>query len=189
VDLAFQGCVLDGVTLDGDLRLVATNVAGTVGVAPYTLEVDATLQDLSVDGLVLDGGFLHEYVAAGTGAWSTLVRGTSLDVSGGGATRAWSDFQFERGGDPGSGAYSFEVDATVHSSELGGEVVFDTRIAFTGVGASNPSAGRLDVIAPNGTRVRLDVLDAVNVQVRVDTDGDGGFEVTIDTTWAALAAL
>lgn len=78
-------------------------------------------------------------------------------------------------------------DGFLSSSLFAGEVRFQTQLPFRtgGQPRAEPSQGQIDIFGADGAVLRLTVAGG-EVQLALDADGDGNYEHSDATTWAAL---
>lgn len=196
--LDFNGCVIDpgglNLTFNGMFYLRADDVTGDPASGPFTRQFYASYNALTATLLggtmVIDGG-LEASLSSPDG--STLV----ADVSGNrfsafaqAGNQVFSgsinNFHCQRTLDQATGAYSLDLEATIHANALPGSAHFETTVPFTGTEPDHPDAGTFVATGAMGATVTLIALDNVNVQILVDADADGVAETTINTTWDAL---
>jgi hypothetical protein len=195
--LTFNACVIDlgelSMTLDGTLSFTAVEV--TDAEPARTLTIQVSFQSLSIGiagaSIVLDGGFTHELSTADGVAFTSIVSGDYFRAFAQGAegppfSGTISDFRLERQYDVESGAYLWDLDASVTGSGFGGRVMYDTTSPFTGVEGDYPDAGVFVVTGANDATATLVTLEDDAVEIQLDLDADGTPEVTINTTWDVL---
>lgn len=88
--------------------------------------------------------------------------------------------------------YTIAATGTVSDAALNGTMSFSSSTVLAGNfnnNPDNPTSGVLLVTGANNSKLRVTALDNTNVQLAVDADGDGTYETTSTTTWAAITAL
>lgn len=84
------------------------------------------------------------------------------------------------------GHFTTEATGAIRSSRYSGYLSYDTPDPFESTGANFPHTGELIVFGTSNSRARIIAMSKVDVRIEADYDGDGAFDATIDTTWAAL---
>lgn len=188
-----SSCSFDGVVMSGSLTV--DNVVVTGGfvndIAPYSFSFRIRTSNLSVteDGetVVINGDVTLRELTNDNVIFTSSFSGNGIEVVTGSDTLILTDFSIDEIDNEANGAYTISVNGTISSSNIGGSVTVTTNVAFTGVGALDPSGGEVSCVGANGTSVRLIAnVDGNTVQLQVDTDGDGVADNTIDETWTNL---
>jgi len=188
-----SSCSFDGVVMSGSLTV--DNIIVTGGfindIAPYSFSFRMRTSNLSVteggETVVINGDVALQESTNDNITFTSSFSGNGIQIVTGGDTLILTDFTIDEIDNEATGAYSISVNGTISSSSIGGSVTVTTNVAFTGVGALDPTAGEASCVGANGTSVRLIAnADGNTVQLQVDTDGDGTADNTIDETWANL---
>lgn len=80
------------------------------------------------------------------------------------------------------------ADGSFDDPVLGGTLTFRSEPPMTGFQfLPDPGTGEFTVAGSDGSNLLVTPIDYFNIEIRVDADGDGEFEATIATEWAALA--
>jgi len=197
-DLTFYSCAEMGVVLNGSMRFTITELSGDLVTPPYVLGVRVVLTAFSVnDGTVVitSNGDMNIRLSENlAGDMGLVLSGNSLTATVGSISETISNYLYDVTGNDTSGAFSFDIQGTFASTEIGGSVSFVTNPPFTGndfVGGGNPTAGvMLITTSIDSSRARVSAQPSgYDVLIEVDHDGDGLYETTIMTTWAALESL
>jgi len=87
--------------------------------------------------------------------------------------------------------YTMNASGTLDSSQLDGIVGYSTPVSFLGFNLNNPHVGQLLVTSENGSARLIAQENAIDVVIEIyaSNDGLGDPIETINTTWAALAAM
>jgi len=87
--------------------------------------------------------------------------------------------------------YTMNASGTLDSSQLDGIVGYSTPVPFLGFNLNNPHVGQLLVTSENGSARLIAQENAIDVVIEIyaSNDGLGDPIETINTTWAALAAM
>jgi hypothetical protein len=197
VSVDFQACVLgegDGATLNGGFTFTATEVTeGVEGAFSVKLSVQFdALSVVSSEGtIVVDGGFVSELSSTDGLTIVAVIRGSKLSAYAQGGDESFSgsikNFRLERQYTMEEGDYVASFDAVVSTSELGGQVEYETVTPFAGnEEGDNPDSGVLTIKGAGGAKVTLVALDDENVEILLDLNDDGEPEFTILTTWDVL---
>jgi hypothetical protein len=191
VSATYDQCVEGDTVLNGTFSISNIAITGDLQTSSYSLQltVQASNFTASQNGETssLNGGMTLLLATNDGVSFETTVSGTSIVVTGNGASATLSAFQLQSTHDDSSGAYTLDIKATISSSEIGGAVTVVTDIPFTGVEPNDPSDGRATITGANNTSVTLVAMsDGVAVQLYVDEDGDGDTDTMIDTRWDAL---
>lgn len=201
VEATFNGCKIDVgggtlLTLNGKLGLDATEVTGDPldpaagGTVAFTGSFGGLSMSVLGATMTINGGITVSLSSEDADTFTSAISGTYFGAYASSNLESFSgsleDFSFQRTWTESTGAYSFEIDATIYSSQLGGFATFATTLPFTGTGLEHPSAGTLVITGAMGATVTLNVIDSLNVEILVDADASGTPETTINTTWDAL---
>lgn len=181
-----------GEVVDGLISMTITDFNGDLLLGTYLLGMRATLDGLQVttaDDVVSSTG--DTSIALDTTNMpfvSASVSGGSMLTSSNSSTQILSNYATEQSIDAGMqpAPYTLTSRGTVDSSQLDNIVSFSTPVRFEGNDLDFPHTGEL-LITGTGSSVRLIAIDNVNVRIELDSDGNGSVDVTVDTTWAALA--
>lgn len=190
VSATFNSCSEGGSVLNGVLSINNIVITGDTQAAPYSLQLTIQANNFSVtetgETASINGALTLGQSTGDGVSFSSSISGTSIALTqnGGGATL--SAFQLNSTEDISSAAYSFNMNATVSSPDIGGAVTIVTDTTFQGVDPADPYAGQATITGANNSSVTLIALDEINVRLLVDENGDGTTDATIDTTWAAL---
>jgi hypothetical protein len=195
--ITFNNCVLDlggfALELNGTFSFTATDVTAADPAFDATVAVMFRNFSMSVEGVTvsMNGGFTHHLSTTDGVAFTSVVTGTTFSTYAQGEagqtfTGTISDFRLERQYDVGTGAYLWDLDATVTGTGIGGWVTYDTTSPFTGTDPDYPDAGTLVVSGANNGTATVIAIDNVDVDIELDADGDGTPEATISTTWDVL---
>jgi hypothetical protein len=193
LSITSNNCSFDGVVMNGSLTV--DNVVVTGGfindIAPYSFSFRIRTSNYSVtaegETVTMDGDITLQESTDDNVTFRTTFSGDGIEIVTGGDTLILTDFSIDEIENEASGAYTLSINGTISSSSIGGSVIVTTNIAFTGVGASEPTGGEARCVGANGTSVRLIAnADGNTVQLQVDTNGDGTADNTIDETWVNL---
>lgn len=185
----FKNCSEGGTVLNGTLSINNILITGDPLTFPYSLQLTIQANNFSVaengETARLNGGMtLSQSTGDGT-SFVNRVSGTSIALTESGGAATLSAFQVDATED-GGGGYTYDMNATVSSPDIGGAVTIVTGVTFQGVEPGDPFTGEATITGANNSSVTLIALDAVNVRLLVDEDGDGATDATIDTTWTNL---
>ena len=159
---------------------------------PFSLQFTIQANNFSVtengETASLNGGMTLSQSTTDGLSFTNSISGTSIALAETGGSASLSAFVVSSTEDMSSGAYSFDITATVSSPEIGGAVTIVTDITFQGVDPNDPFTGQGTITGANNSSVTLIAVDSVNVTLLVDADGDGVVDPdgTINTTWDAL---
>jgi hypothetical protein len=192
VTMTFSACNEGGFVMNGSFSINNVTITGDVfnSVPPYSLQLTVQANGFTAtengQAVGMNGGLTLSQSTPDGLSFTSSISGSSLQLTESGITVTMTNFQINATHDDGTGAYTFDADATVSSSTMGGSVTIVTDVPFQGIEPGDPSVGELTVTGANGTSVRLIALDPVNVRLQIDFDGNPGVDSTVDTTWAAL---
>ncbi len=191
----FNSCVdpaLSG-SITGGLTLAISALSGTPGVGAWSTAMTMTFSNLTVDGETLAGDTAISLSTSDSVSVNATLTGSSLSYTKTtGTSETISGYNFSVAYNNSSNAYTVSGTGTTGNSSLGGTVTFNTTSAFAGNfnnNPDNPISGVLVATGANNSKVRLTALSNLNVQIEVDANGDGTYESSSTTTWAALDAI
>lgn len=195
----FTDCNEEGILISGGLDLTINTISAFYdGTPPFDIDISVILTDLSDTdaGIAFssNGDMRLALTEDASGNYHATLSGNSLTVNEGGQTDTLSSYNYVLTGNDSSGDYSIDAEGTIDSTILGGSVTFITVQTFAGndfLGAGDPTQGVLSMTSDfDSSQARLTAQpDGVNVMIEVDAEGDGVFEDTVMTTWAALDSL
>lgn len=190
VSATFNSCSEGGTVLNGVLSINNIAITGDPAGFPYSLQLTIQANNFSVteasETASLNGALTLGRSTSDGVSFSSSISGTSIALTENGGAATLSAFQLGSTEDISSGAYSFDMTATVSSPDIGGAVSIVTDVTFEGVDPADPYVGEATITGANNSSVTLIALDEINVRLLVDENGDGATDATIDTTWAAL---
>jgi len=194
--VSFNGCLSAGATLDGASTLRYLSVTGDpiAPVVPWSVSMSMSFRSLTLtegsDVLTLQGGMTVSVQTPDGLSFTTSLSANELTATEPAGAETLRNFQYDETYNDNTKAYTWSQSGRLDSTIIGGQVRFetDTMTPFTGSGTANPSTGVMVIRGRDNTSVTLRVIDSTNVDLEVDSDGDSVVDVTINTTWAALAA-
>ncbi len=190
MSISFANCNEAGSILNGSIALTGLVVTGDITTFPYTLQFTMQMNNLQAqeNGLTDIANGAATYSESSTDGVVTTSRlsGASVQYTSAGVTATITAFQIDSTDNAGTGAYTFNVAATVSSPSMGGSATIVTNTTFQGNGSGNPFVGQAKATGANNSSVTLTAIDTVNVRLDVDEDGDGVTDSTTNTTWSAL---
>ncbi|MGI9295054.1 MAG: hypothetical protein ACR2PS_13825 [Pseudomonadales bacterium] len=176
--------------VNGQLSMRFNSISGDPLGETFSFDVTLTMVNFSVtqSGVTSsgDGDMRLAFRTLSETEIEASLTGTSLTLTGGGATSTLSNFSIVETLNEATGASSTDSSGTLASTEIGGSLSFETTVPFQIVGDDYPFAGTLVITGADGSSLQFITLDSVNVQLDIDTDGDGNIDDSVDTTWAAL---
>lgn len=193
-NITFNNCSdFPGETINGLISVTVTGSGPTSLSA--NVSINLTFSESGFPPVTMSGGYSFSYSENATTA-SVSINGNSLTISDGTDTITLANFGFTYSEDLFTGDVSASVNFSLTSTGLGGTVTVTTLTPLQAYGyAAYPHAGVVEVVGANNTRCRLTVNGnesylpvAQQVTIEVDTDGNGTFDVIINTSWAALDA-
>lgn len=193
--VTFSGCVEDGTTLNGGMSLTGFTLTGDPSVvAPWSLGADVGFDNVSVSeggaSASINGDVGLTAQSSDGIDVSSRLSGSSLSLAIAGKTLTLSSFAFIYNEDLNTLAFSLDMDATLQSSTLNGNMTLTTPTPLTGIDLSTfPDAGILQINGANNSRVTLTATGGDTVRLDIDSNGDGVIDETQSTTWTALEAL
>jgi hypothetical protein len=195
INIAFEDCVEDGVTVDGSISMAVTDIsAGFDGTPPYELDVVATLTNLSVStsgySATSSGDITMGIEDDGSNNETYDLSGSTLTSTVGGQTVVLTDYRYQFSSNSDSGDYSYDLQGTLASAAIDGKVSYTTTTPFAGTDPDNPTAGELHVTGANGSQAWVTAdSDGATVYIDVDADGDDTAETQITSSWTELESL
>jgi len=181
-----------GEIVDGLISLTISDFTGDLPSGRYLLGMNAILDSFQVttanDVVSRSGDASIALDTTASPFVSASVSGTSMATSSNASTDILNNYSTQQTVNAGlvPAPYTLSSRGTVDSSRLGDVVSFTTPVQFVGDDADFPHTGELLITGSNSS-VRLIALDNVNVRIELDNDGNGSVDVTVETTWAALA--
>lgn len=194
--ITFVNCqlVLNGPIINGTASITnfVPNTSGTVS-------LNVTLTTAGVTKTIT-GGFSYTKASTATTSTVTLTGSgtTSLTITTGTRTDVLTSFSFVSVFTSATAIYTDTVSFTLSSTAIGGSVVFTTVTPFqTNAANIYPHTGVAHITSAAGpASLHITVLGNeafVGYQVRIEVDLDGRlpitYESTVNTSWAALAAM
>jgi hypothetical protein len=179
----------EAITLNGSMSM-SVQMASGAAPGPFDYQVTVTYTNLTAvaNGVTIsvNGGFTLEAGSTDGVTVTAAVSGSYLSMFASGQGQAFSgtlsNFSQQGSYNFNTGAYSRWMNALVSSSELGGSVMYETTVPFTGTDPDYPDAGQLVVTGADGASVTVTAVDSTNVQVEIDLNGDEDADITIQTT-------
>ena len=196
INVDYNNCDDDiGEILDGLLEMTIVSFTGDVFFGPYDLTANLTLTFFQVataaDTILTSGTATVSLNTTNPANVSASVDGASMTTDTNTYSETLTNFHTTQTVDTITQTLPFTIDAsgTVDNSQLAGVISYmtDPQAPFTGFGLDFPSSGVL-LINGVGSSARLSAVDNVNVTIDIDTDGDGAYDETINTTWAAITS-
>jgi len=139
----------------------------------------------SVESIALNGGMTVSESTSDGVLFTHSIAGSSIQVTEGGVSASLTNFNIQSTEE--TLVYTFDLNATVSSTDIGGSVTIVTDTIFQGDSlADYPSSGQATITGANNSRVTLIAMGPDNVRLEIDEDGNGTAETFIDTTWGAL---
>ena len=193
--ITFNNCSDNpGETLNGSIAIA--NASGTETNFTADVSIDLTFTVTGEPTFSVVGGYNINYSSSPGTYESNLLSGSRLAFVYGAEVDVLTNFNISEGVD-----FTFTPDRFDASSNFslastrlnGGITVTTTSRFYRWATALYPHQGSLEVVGANNSRLRLTVLGNESapgnqVRIEVDANGDGTYELTIETTWAALAA-
>jgi hypothetical protein len=180
--ITYSACEEDpGVIINGSMSV--SNISASGNVVSFTTSFNLTFSFVSGQpDVVLSGGYSAALDFSTT--FATTITGNYFSGTDGTDTFELFNFTFVATTD------SASADYTLSGTSINGVVTVKTLTTFTYTG-TYPYVGKMEITGANNSRILVTVLGdetAVGDQVQIDVDanGDGVFETTILTTWAAL---
>ena len=198
--ISFMSCGIglgsEAVIMSGSVSFVVNEASGSEG-GPFSYSLTVSFDDFSMalpgGSFLVDGGFTMAVNSTDGTTLTSVVNGDYLTIvaQGQGITFSGtlSEFREVRTYNNDTWAYSYELQATVASSLIGGKVVYHTTAPFTGVDPDAPDTGSMDVTGADGGILTINAMNSTDVQLVLDSDADGTPEATINTTWAYLDSV
>lgn len=183
LSIRYDDCNSGGFVTDGTMSWSL----GTWSESSFSMTISYSGFSMSGGGesLSMSGGITMSAEQIGTTISYSLTN-TYFTMSDGVETATISNLDHSVSYDSATNAYSYAVNGTLDSTDIGGSITYATLTTFEGTGTNAPYVGQLKVTGADDTSVTLTALDEINVRIELDTDGDGATDVTIDTTWAEL---
>ncbi len=186
--LSFASCIEGGTVINGVVL-----VSNIVDNAPTQTSVTMVFQGFSITegpNFIAVQGDISMSETTVAGVTTSTVSGSNFASQFNSEGFRLTNYNISNVYDPGPPAmYTDSANFTYASTSLGGQVTVQTLEDFvTDAGDQYPSSGQALATGSNGSKCRLTVVNNVNVTLEVDADGDGVYETTIDTTWAAIDA-
>jgi hypothetical protein len=195
INISFSNCVEDGVSVDGSISMAITQLStGFTGAPPYTLGVDTTLTNLSVNvgghSATSSGDMTMLIEEDGSNNETYELSGSSLTSLVAGQTVTLTNYRYDFSLNESTGAYSYSLLGTLAKAAIGGSVSFTTITPLTGTDPNDPTVGELHITGANGSQAWVTAdPDGTRVFIDVDVDGDGAAETQITTSWSELESL
>ena len=187
--LAFTAFAEDGLVLDGEMSFDSLVVQGDlVDSLNWIVRTRLDFVDLVVTSAAgtetLNGSLWCAHEKRDTVFTLDLEAAEGFDVAGNelarGSTLSYPEFRLD-------GTFAQFGTGAVESESIGGLVVFETKVPFTGFQAlPNPSVGELEVRGADGSMLTVRAVDFDNAEIGLDADGDGVDEQTIAVAWSSL---
>lgn len=188
VSATFNNCTETGTVLNGVISINNLVISGDPLSPPYSLQLTIQANNFSVtensETASLNGAMTLSQSTGDGVSFTNTISGTSIALSETGGSATLSAFQLSS--TENGAAYTFDINATVSSNDIGGAVTIVTDATFQGVDPNDPFTGQATITGANNSSVTLIAIDEVNVRLLVDENGDGATDTTIDTTWASL---
>lgn len=187
---SYNNCVEGDSVLNGSISIGIIRYEGDPQiVGPYSLQLSIQASNFTAaqngETVSLNGAMTLSQSTNDGVAFTNSISGTSMVVSGSGVSAALSAFQLTSTDN--NGVYTFDINATVSSSQIGGAVTIVTTTPFEGLQPGHPTTGQALITGANGTSVTLIAIsDGQSVRLLVDETGNGTPDRVIDTTWDAL---
>ena len=179
----------------GVINATTGYLEGTVG-SPLRESVSMSFTNFSVldtapttpETLTTNGGFTLGIVDTGTQMTVTMSGSSFVMVSSIDGTSSMKNFSIVNTVTAATGAYNYTISMTVAStaSNLVGDIVITTPVAFQGIGSGNPTVGKMVVYGSSNSSLTLEVVGA-GVAVTVN-DGTTATQPVYSATltWAQL---
>ena len=180
-----------GEMTDGLVRADVDSFAGDFLAGLFDLTMTFTLTTLQVstdvDVLTSNGDVSVTFSTANSPAVSTSISGNSLTFDLNASSESLTNFAttLTLDGNFVPAPFTMTASGTLDSTRLSGVVRYSTEQVFQGFEGDYPDSGIFFVEGVNSS-LRLIAENNVNVRIEIDTDGNGTFDETINTTWAAL---
>lgn len=191
---SFSNCDDGGITLNGQLSISNFQVTGDPASSNYSLSASTTYSLTITEGSEVStiNGTVNLTISEAGGLLTMAISGPALTVTEGGETMNLSGFSMTFT-ENALGAYTVSFDGTTSSTDLGGAIVVDTTLEFSGTGVGEPTSGSMTLYGAYGSRVVVTAIGGVgggSVRLDVDADGNGVFDgAPLITTWSELAML
>lgn len=194
LSITFGNCIISaGAPVSGSMTLVLSSKTGTPGVGAWSGNLTMTFSNLTMSGEHLTGDVIINLSTSNSSNINATLSGSSLSVTNSiGKVTILSGYNLTVAYDKTTNAYTIGASGTVNRSDLGGTVSFNTSLTLAGSFNNipdNPVSGVLLVTGANNSKLRLTAVDNNFVELAVDANGDGTYETTSTTTWAAIDAL
>lgn len=191
--VTFNSCMMEGAPANGTMTLLLSSAAGTPGTGAWNATMTMTFSDFTVSAEHLTGDISMQLSANGSSDISATISGSSLGfTNSAGKVSTMTGYSFSMAYNDITKAYTSGGSGTLTRSDLGGAVSFNTSSVFAGNFANNPDnpmSGTLYIGGANNSKLRLTAIDNIYVELAVDANGDGAYETTATTTWAAISDL
>ena len=183
--VTFEECIENGTVIKGSID--ASNIVDSPTQQSITLFFRGFSITAGSDYLAVDGDIRMSISVDGAGVQTQTLSGNRFASQFNGEAFELTQFNLTSVYDPGAGTTTETTNLTYASTSMGGSVTIQTVTPFvTNLGDLYPSSGQMVATGSNGSKCRLTALNNVDVLLEVDADGVGGYETTINTTWAAL---
>jgi hypothetical protein len=184
----FNNCIEGTTRMNGTLSINNIQITGDPLTFPYSLQMTLQANNFSVtesgETSSLNGAMTLSQSTGDGVSFVNSVSGTSISLTESGGAATLSAYRLD--GTENGSSYTFDINATVSSPDIGGAVTIVTDVTFMGTEPGDPYTGEATITGAGNSSVTLVVLNEVNVQLLVDEDGDGATDTTIDTTWDSL---
>jgi hypothetical protein len=187
---SYNNCVEGDSVLNGSISIGIISYDGDPQVmGPYSLQLSIQANNFTAtqngETTAMNGAMTLSQSTDDGVAFTNSISGTSIVVNGSGVSAALSAFQLTS--TENNGVYTFDIKATVSSSEIGGSVTIVTTTPFQGLQPGHPTEGQATVTGANGTSVTLiPMSDGQKVLLLVDENGDGVVDLELTRSWDAL---
>lgn len=181
-----------GFVYDGGFGFTVVSLAGDLLGDSFDVTLDLVMDLFDIDDgvnvLRADGDGTLELDTTNAPIVTSALDGDEMTLSVGGDSFTLRDYtsDLEVDSGPMTPTYVFASDGRMTSSEFSGEVFYQTTIDFEGSGDDPPSVGEMVITGAFDATITVDPQNDTDVDLLIDLDGNGGPDVLIGTTWAAL---
>jgi hypothetical protein len=198
VSATFDNCLEGGSRLTGTLAMSFTAVTGDLDTDVYSATVNVTLtnfggQDSGVSAVANGNINMVLNSTSSTNSSATVVLSnltSTVSAAGFSDTSTFPSYRVTVSTSAVGGTVraSITADGSFSSTTLGnGSISVTTPTPFVLVGgALYPSSGQMLITGGGNSRLRLTALDAATALLELDADGNGTYELSVNSPWTDL---